>query len=221
MSSSTEVITVAARGSLLSRKQVEEVYAELRCFHPDVMFELLFVDTLGDGDQQISLRSLEKTDFFTREIDALLLKSSCRAAIHSAKDLPEPLPQGLMIAAVTKGVDPSDVLVFRAGGHLDTLPSPAKIGSSSARRDAAVRKIVPHALYLDLRGTIESRLAQLDAYKYDAIVMAEAALIRLGLCHRSRFRLPGSSAPLQGKLSVVIRETDWEMKQLFACLDAH
>jgi hydroxymethylbilane synthase len=214
----SEVLRVGARRSPLSCKQVEEVLLELRSFHPSIAFETFFIDSLGDGDQKTSLRTLDKTDFFTREIDALLLSGGCRIAVHSAKDLPEPLPEGIVLVSLTRGVDPADVLVFRKGGHLETLPREPKIGSSSVRRDEAVKKILPQALFSDIRGTIENRLEQLDSRKYDAVVMAEAALIRLGLCHRDRFRLPGVSAPLQGKLAVVAREHDWEMRQLFSCI---
>ncbi len=221
MSLSTEVIVAGARSSLLSRKQLEEVLGELRCFHPQIVLEPLFVDTLGDSDQKTSLRTLEKTDFFTRELDLLVLQGQCRIAIHSAKDLPEPLPKGLALVAMTKGLDPADALVLRAGGSLDTLPVLARIGSSSARRDAMVKTLLPTARFIDIRGTIETRLAQLDAGQYDAIVMAEAALIRLGLSHRTRIRLPGKAAPFQGRLAIIAKEHDEEMKQLFGCLHVH
>ena len=219
MFSFNETIRVGARRSPLSCKQVEEVFFELRSFHPLVTFQTFLVDTLGDGDQATSLRTLDKTDFFTREIDTLLLKGGCRIAIHSAKDLPDPLPKGLVLVSLTRGIDPADVLVFREGESLETLSKVPKIGSSSLRRDEAVKKILPEAQIFDIRGTIENRLQQLDSRKYDAVVMAEAALIRLGLCQRDRFRLQGTSTPLQGKLAVVAREGDEEMRQLFSCMN--
>ena len=93
LSEKDNMITVGARGSPLSRIQVEEVYAEIRGNHPNILFHPIFVDTLGDQDKKTSLRNLNKTDFFTREIDQMLLAGECRIAIHSAKDLPEPLPK--------------------------------------------------------------------------------------------------------------------------------
>src|SRR5690348_1871807 len=98
---------------------MEEVLQELLQFHPDVEFEPIWIVTTGDRDLKTSLRSLEKTDFFTKEIDALQLSGGCRISVHSAKDLPDPLPKGLVIAALTRGVDPSDSIVLRSG---ETLP---------------------------------------------------------------------------------------------------
>lgn len=204
-------IKIAARFSNLSRAQVEEVLRELKQVHPEVQFACTYVSTIGDRDLSTSLRTLEKTDFFTRDVDALILNRTCQIAIHSAKDLPDPLPKGLVLIALTKGVDPSDVIVLRKN-------PPFRVGSSSQRRDEAVKKLFPDAVCFDIRGTIEKRLELLDAGEYDAVVMAEAALIRLGLQARKRVRLPCEPAPLQGRLAIVAREEDSEMKQLFRCL---
>jgi hydroxymethylbilane synthase len=205
-------IKVGARGSPLSRKQVEEVYKELKALHPHVLFHPSFVETVGDRDKKTSLRLLDKTDFFTREIDHLLLKGECRIAIHSAKDLPHPLPPGLALAALTKGVDPSDSLVLR---HQETLPQDGIVATSSERREASVKCLFPHARFVDIRGTIEERLARLDQKVIDGVVIAEAALIRLGLTTLNRLPLPGENAPLQGRLAVIVRQEDHEMLALF------
>jgi hydroxymethylbilane synthase len=212
-------VSVGARSSLLSRAQVQEVLLELRRFHPEAAFKPIWIETTGDLDLKTSLRFLDKTDFFTREIDALLFSQSCRIAVHSAKDVPDPLPQGLVLIALTKGVDPSDSLAFRQSESLDTLPLGAKVGTSSLRRESNVRLLRRDLVCVDIRGSIDSRLAQLDAGMVDALVVAEAALIRLGLTHRSRITLPGSSAPFQGQLAIVAREGDEEMRSLFAPLD--
>lgn len=161
-----------------------------------------------------------KTDFFTREIDQLLLKGECRIAIHSAKDLPEPLPQGLTIAAITQGVDPSDSLVLHPGATLRTLPPHARVGVSSERREKTLRSLRLDLKPVDVRGTIAKRLELLEKGEIDALVVAEAALIRLGLTHLNRLKLPGQTAPLQGKLAVVARADDQEMFHLFACLNS-
>ncbi len=211
------VITVGARDSLLSQKQVEEVLQELRVFHSNVVFTPIFIKTTGDLDLQTSLRTLDKSDFFTKEVDEMVLQGRCRIGIHSAKDLPDPIPEGLAIVALTKGVDPSDALVLRKDHK--NLPARAKIGSSSPRRDQAIREILPDAVCADIRGTIQSRLGQLDAGEYDAVVIAEAALIRLGLTHRTRIRLANTGAPLQGRLAVVAREDDGLMKEVFLSLE--
>jgi hydroxymethylbilane synthase len=211
------LIKVGARSSPLSKKQVEEVYAAVKRFFSHVIFLPIYVETTGDLDRKTSLRALDKTDFFTREIDQLLLKNACRIAIHSAKDLPEPLPKGLAIAALTKGLDPSDSLVFREGS---SLPKAGLIATSSERREASVRKLCPEARFVDIRGNIQERLDQLMQKKVDGVVIAEAALIRLGLTHLDRIKLPGETAPLQGRLAVVARKEDKEMHDLFNGLSA-
>jgi len=204
-------VSVASRESPLSRAQVREVLEELVLFHPEVQLVSTFVSTIGDRDLNTSLRTLNKTDFFTRDVDELVLNGTCRIAIHSAKDLPDPLPEGIAIVALTKGVDSSDVLVLR-------IDEPKRIGSSSERRDEAVKRVFPDAVCLDIRGTIQRRLALLDAGEYDAVVMAEAALIRLQLTHRKRIRLPCEPIPFQGRLAIVAKSDDLEMKQLFSCI---
>ncbi len=214
-------ISVAARSSRLSRAQVDEVLREINVFFPAVRFTPFWTETKGDRDLTTSLRLLEKTDFFTREVDAMLLERLCRIAIHSAKDLPEPLQDGLTLIALTRGVDASDALVFRTGETLNELPPNPRVGVSCARREEAVKNLLPQAHCADIRGAIDRRLEQLDDGQFDAIVVAEAALIRLNLTHLSRVRLDAPTAPLQGKLAVVARAEDGEMQELFRCIDDH
>lgn len=216
MSSSDKfIVRVGARQSRLSRVQVTEVLLELNAFHPHVDFEPVWLETTGDRDLSTSLRSLDKVDFFTKEIDQKQLQGEFRISIHSAKDLPDPLASGLRVVALTKGVDSSDVIVLRR----DHLPVGAKIGTSSVRREQNIKDLRSDLVCADVRGTIDSRLQQLDAGTYDGIVMAEAALIRLGLTDRLRMKLPGECAALQGQLAVIARAQDEEMAQLFSCID--
>lgn len=215
----TKPLIVGARCSLLSQAQVREVLAEMRVFFSELDFDCIFVETIGDKDQKTSLRTLGKTDFFTKEVDQLLLSGQCRVSIHSAKDLPEPLPKELAIAAITKGVDAADVLVLRQSTSLSDLPAGAEIATSSERRENAVRRLCGHLNFVDVRGTIGQRLAKLDSGEVDGVVVAEAALIRLGLTHLNRVRLPGETTPLQGQLAILVRQGDAEMLDLFACLD--
>jgi hydroxymethylbilane synthase len=203
-------IVVGARASPLSQAQVEEVARAL----PQVAFHPLFVESTGDLDQKTSLRTLDKTDFFTKEIDALLLSGACRVAIHSAKDLPDPLPQGITMVALTRGVDPSDSLVFQENSKANPL-----IATSSLKREMAVSAILPQARFCDIRGTIGKRLEKLHAGEVDGVVIAEAALIRLKLTHLNRIKLPGVSTPYQGQLAILARTGDREMVKLFAPLD--
>lgn len=212
-------ITVAARASDLSRAQVKEVLRDLRLHHPQVSFKETSLKTSGDLDQKTSLRGMEKTDFFTKEIDQLQLSGKCRISIHSAKDLPEVLADGLSIAAITKCVDSTDSLVIRDGENFSNLPEKFVIATSSLRREEAVRTLFPNVQFKDLRGDIKQRLALLNNYEADGVVVAEAALIRLGLSKLNRIKLPGETTELQGQLAIVIRQDDLEMKNLFSCLD--
>lgn len=213
------VISVGARRSPLSQIQVQEVLQELKQHHPDIAFECCFVETSGDKDLKSSLRELEKTDFFTREIDAMILEGRCRIGIHSAKDLPDPLPKGLALIAVTQGEDPADSLVMREGDALETLPPGACVATSSVRREECVRQLRNDLAFVDIRGTIGQRLEKLDSGAVDAVVIAEAALIRLKLTGRNRLRLSGETVKGQGQLAIVARDGDTSMKALFQCID--
>lgn len=217
LSVSQEVVTVAARSSPLSQAQVKEVLKELQKHVPEVTFSVTTLLSHGDIDKQSSLRNIaEKSDFFTREIDEELLQGRALIAIHSAKDLPAKIPEGLTIIAITKGVDPSDSLVVRDGEELHTN---SLVATSSLRREQAVSELIGSCQFTDIRGTIGERLAKLDAREVDAVVVAEAALIRLGLTGRTRFRLPGLTTPFQGQLAILARVGDSRMAALFAPLD--
>jgi hydroxymethylbilane synthase len=184
---------------------------ELKVFHPHIRFDPIWIKTTGDHDLKTSLRTLDKTDFFTKELDDKLLNGEIEIAIHSAKDLPDPLPQGLKIVALTQGVDPSDALVFNA----DELPFGALIGTSSHRREEALLKWRSDLKCVDVRGPVDVRLTLLDSGQIDGLVVAEAALIRLNLTHRKRMLLEGATAPLQGRLAVVARVGDSQMENFF------
>lgn len=205
-----EPLIVGARESPLSQAQFHEISASL----PQTTLQPLFFKTTGDKDLKTSLRDLPKTDFFTKEIDQALLKGHCRVAVHSAKDLPDPLPKGLEMIALTRGVDASDSLVFKK-----TLQKGDLIATSSERREEAVNAWQSGFSFCDIRGTISARLAELERGKVQGVVIAEAALIRLGLTHLPRIALPGPSTPQQGQLAVIARSGDQAMKDLFAPLD--
>lgn len=218
MSWSGDPIKVASRASRLARLQVEEFFKELTLHHPAISYEALYLETVGDRDQTSSLKEMERSDFFTREIDQMLLRGEVQLAIHSAKDLPDPLPHGLKLVAVTQGVDPSDVLVVRSGSSLSELPQGAVVGSSSTRRDQLLLQLRPDLTIREIRGTIDRRLEQLDEGLFDALVMAKAALIRLGI-DRPTIELQGPTAPLQGRLAAVARADDLEMQRLCVLVD--
>ena len=162
----TLILAVGARSSKLSKVQVWEVFFALFPFYPHVLFSPIWTDTLGDKDKKQSLRNLNKTDFFTKEIDEMLLEGRCRIAIHSAKDLPEPLAKGLSIVALTKGQDPSDSLVLRDKETLHSLKPSAKIGTSCIRREQMIKELRPDLDCVDIGEQLKSVLQNLTYKKW-------------------------------------------------------
>lgn len=211
-------IGVGARPSELSRVQLSEVWQELRLHHPYVVFIPSWTSTTGDLDRSTPLSQVNQSDFFTREIDQQLLRGDVRVAIHSAKDLPCPLPEGLYIVALTKGVDSRDALVMPHGKTLATLRSSAKIGCSSKRRESVIKNLRMDFVPTDIRGTILERLQQMEDQKIDALLMAVAAIIRLRLLV-NHLILEHDTEPGQGRLAVIARKDDLEMEQLFSCIN--
>lgn len=218
-------IEVGGRPSPLSLAQIDEVLTALRVHHPLIQFAFYPLLTVGDRDQKTSLRQLDRTDFFTKEIDAWVLEKEGRIGIHSAKDLADPLKKGLSLYCLTSGLDPADVLVMRPNETIEKLPLGALIATSSQRREESVRQLRADLTFCDLRGTIGQRLAKLEKGEVEGVVVAECALIRLGLNHLNRIRLPGNTAEGQGKLAIVGRSEilatsqDREIKMLFSSLD--
>jgi hydroxymethylbilane synthase len=211
-------ISVGARNSRLSRAQVEEVYREISAYHPSIHFNTTWVVTEGDIDKTTPLWKARPT-FFTQQIDDMQLQHSFRVAVHSAKDLPQPLSEGLSIVALTKGVDRRDSLVMQEGMTLETLPFQAKVGSSSKRREQLIFSLRSDLVPVDIRGTIDERLRLLNENNVHALIVAEAALIRLELTHLTRMTLNFPTENHQGQLAVVARSDDLPMKQLFALID--
>ncbi len=206
---------ILSRQSPLALIQVIEV---MRLF-PDLKFDIVAVESYGDQHQEISLSSNPPTDFFTRELDAALISGQGDIAIHSAKDLPYPLPQGLSVIALIGPEDQSDSLVSRGQLSLKELPFGAKVGTSSFSRQQSIFKYRPDVSIIDIRGNIQQRLALVDQGEVDAIVVATCALLRLGLESRITQRLSFDTHPLQGYIAVVSRTDNQTMASLFMPVD--
>ena len=195
-------IRIISRQSRLALLQVEELVKEAGITD----YELIKTTSYGDRHKEVSLMDEGLAqDFFTRELDEALLEGRADIAVHSAKDLPNPLPDGIELLALTEGKDPSDSLVARDGLTLATLPAGSKVGTSSAQRKEELLKVRPDLVVVPIRGTIEERIAQVDSGAVDALIVATCALDRLGLVHRATERLPFKTHPLQGKLAVTGR----------------
>jgi len=211
-------IKVGARSSPLSQIQLRELCDALLKYYPKLLFKTVLVESPGDRNQQVSLRSLEKNDFFTRDLDEMVLEKKIDIAVHSAKDLPNPLPRGLVVAAMTPSIDRRDSLVLRQKDRIHSMRSGAMIGTSSARREAGVKRLRADCKFVDLRGQIEHRLQHLEKGTLDGVVVAEAALIRLNLTHLNRIFIPGPFLSLQGKLAAVVSADNLKMRNLLSCL---
>ena len=211
-------LNLGARGSPLARLQADEAIAALRpLFPPETVFATTWFETPGDRDLATPLSDPSvPTDFFTADLDRALLKGRIDLAVHSAKDLPSPLPAGLTVAARTRARDIRDALVFRPGE--EGLP-PRVVGASSPRRAETVRALYPDTVCQDLRGDVPARIRQLDEGAYDAIVVAACALERLGLADRIGRYLPGDPLPQQGRLALVIRADDTDLVERLRPID--
>lgn len=215
MSKYQNSIRIASRTSRLALIQVEEVMKNL----PQVNYTVIKTDSMGDKDKQRSLLSGVPSDFFTREIDNMLLAEEADIAVHSAKDLPYPLPDGLMVVALLPAIDQSDALVTASGLPPEKLPAGSHIGTSSPLRKKEMEAYYPHLKIVSVRGTIEERIAQADNGFMDGVIVATCALIRLKLEYRIAAVLPFKTNPLQGHLAVVARSNRSDMVALFSTLD--
>ena len=182
-----------------------------------VEIEPLLVETTGDRRADAEIWQLGGRGVFVKEVQAAVLDGRADLAVHSAKDLPSASPDGLVIAAVPEREDPRDALV---GSTLDGLPAGGRVGTGSVRRRAQLAWLRPDLTFGGLRGNIETRLAK--ASGFDAIVVAAAALARLGrLDEASELLDPADFLPQvgQGALAVECREDDWEVRELLAAID--
>lgn len=207
----SKIFRVGSRLSPLALKQVNEAEGLLRAFAPGARFDVVGFETPGDRDKQTPLSEVEGTDFFTRDIDQALLEGKIDIAVHSAKDVPEPLPAGLVVAALTKALDSTDALVSKKNLGIDELKKGAKIGASSRRRRQQLKNYRRDFDVVDVRGTIAERLSYLDHSGLDALIVASCALMRLGFADRITQRLSPDvfpPHPLQGRLALVARAGD-------------
>jgi len=217
------IIRIGTRKSPLALRQVDEVLDLLARQGIYFPYAVVGIDAPGDIDKRTPISEVEGSDFFTKGLDEALLSGHIDCAVHSAKDLPEMLPEGLEIVAMTASIDPSDAWVARNGFTFSNMPAGSKVGVSSRRRKEQVAALRPDLRIADIRGTIGERLRQYDEGRFDALVIASAALVRLGLedliCERldPRFFQPH---PLQGRLAVSARSGDKEIKTLFSKLHA-
>ena len=230
-----KILRIGTRPSSLALKQAEEIKkifsglpaARLASFRGRSgrrgpagggEFKVIPILTMGDKDKITPLDKVEIPDFFTREIDNALLSGEIDLAVHSSKDLAERLTDGLAVIFETESLSPYDALVSRENLKLKELLQGSRIGVSSQRRKEQIRRLRTDLTMVDIRGNIKERVCLIDEGKVDAVVVAHAALIRLGLEARLAevFSLDFfPTHPKQGKLAVVSRENDKDIISLF------
>lgn len=228
-------LRIATRGSKLALWQAEHVRACLQQEDRALRVSLLVVKTQGDRVLDRPLHQIGGKGLFTKEIEEALLLQRADLAVHSMKDLPSEMPEGLLLAAVPVREDPSDALILGpAFAHLQKLHSPAaaakllaglpagaRIGTSSLRRICQLYALRPDLEIVPLRGNVDTRLRKLDAGEFDAAVLATAGLLRLGLAERISARFSSQEmvpACGQGALALQCRTDDVPLRQRLAAL---
>jgi hydroxymethylbilane synthase len=218
-------VRIGSRKSQLALVQTYWVQEQLQKHFPDRTFEVETMSTQGDKILDVALAKIGDKGLFTKELEVGMTEGSIDLAVHSLKDLPTNLPEGLILGCVTERVDPADALVVNAqhqDKQLATLPEGSVIGTSSLRRLAQLRHHFPHLSFKDVRGNVNTRLAKLDAGEYDGIILAAAGLTRLGMSDRLHEIIPAEislHAVGQGALGIECRSNDPEILSLLKVLE--
>ena len=218
-------LRIASRRSQLAMVQTNWVKAELEKAHPGLTITVEAMATQGDKILDVALAKIGDKGLFTKELEAQMLVGRAEIAVHSLKDLPTNLPEGLMLGCITEREDPADALVVNAknANHkLDTLPEGAVVGTSSLRRLAQLRHHYPHLSFKDVRGNVITRLEKLDSGDYDCLILAAAGLERLGFGDRIHQIIPGDislHAVGQGALGIECVEDKPEVLEIIKVLE--
>ena len=225
VSSPPRTIRIGSRKSQLALVQTYWVQEQLQKRFPDIIFEVHTMSTQGDKILDVALAKIGDKGLFTKELEVGMLNQEIDFAVHSLKDLPTHLPEGLTLAAITERENPADALVVHEkhkDKQIDTLPAGAVIGTSSLRRLAQLRHHFPHLAFKDVRGNLITRLAKLDAGEYDALILAAAGLERLGMSDRIHQVIPKEislHAVGQGALGIECRSDDSELLSLLKAIE--
>ncbi len=215
-------IRIATRRSILAVWQAEEVARRLREAHPGLEVELVKIKSKGDKILDTPLAKIGGKGLFVKELEQSMMDGEADIAVHSMKDVPMELPEGLELPVILEREDPRDAFVSNRYGHPSEMPEGAVVGTSSLRRQCQVRDNHPGLAVHWLRGNVQTRLGKLDAGEYDAIILASAGLKRLEYHDRITHLLePEESLPSvgQGAIGIECRSDDERVKELIAPLD--
>jgi hydroxymethylbilane synthase len=200
-------IVIASRESRLAMWQAVHVQGRLAALYPQSQVDILGMTTRGDQILDRPLAEIGGKGLFIKELEVAMQEGRADLAVHSMKDVPMVMPEGFVLAAISARENPRDAFVSNRHASLEALPAGAVVGTSSLRREAILRARYPQLEIRSLRGNLDTRLRKLDAGEYDAIILAAAGLIRLGLESRIRAVLtPEQSlpAPGQGALGIEV-----------------
>jgi hydroxymethylbilane synthase len=216
-----QILRIATRKSPLAIWQAEHVAERLRQAHPGLQVELLGMSTQGDKILDTPLAKIGGKGLFVKELEQGMLEGKADIAVHSMKDVPVELPEGLHLAAILEREDPRDAFVSERFDDLDGIPYEGRVGTSSLRRQCQILARRPDLAILPLRGNVNTRLRKLDEGEFDAVILACAGLIRLGFGDRIRHTLtPEESLPAigQGAIGIECRSDDPRVNALIAPL---
>jgi hydroxymethylbilane synthase len=174
-------LTIATRGSKLALWQSNHIKAVLEEQNPGLVVELNVIVTTGDKIQDISLSKIGGKGLFLKELEEAMLRGEAQIAVHSLKDVPTVMPDGLILAAITEREDARDALLSEKYVDINSLPEGAIVGTSSLRRRMQIEKLRPDLVIKDLRGNVDTRIRKLKEGQFDAIILASAGINRLGL----------------------------------------
>lgn len=214
-------IIVGSRGSKLALCQANMIADSLMDKHPGLTVEIVRIKTRGDKILDVPLAKIGGKGLFVKELEDALLCSRIDLAVHSLKDVPTELPQGLCIGVVTERENPYDIIISRDNLKLEDLPPNATLGTSSLRRQAQLLNYSQEFKFVDLRGNLDTRIRKLYEQNLDAIVLAAAGVYRLGWQDKISQILPATiclPAVGQGALGIEIREDDQRLRNLLAHL---
>ncbi|MEW6770966.1 MAG: hydroxymethylbilane synthase [Bacillota bacterium] len=215
-------VVVGTRGSELALKQTGIVIRALEQQWPGYRFEVKRIKTTGDRIRDVALAKIGDKGLFTKELEIALLEGKIDLAVHSMKDLPTVLPEGLVVGAVLSREYPEDALISLSGTTLDSLPPGARVGTSSLRRQAQLRHYRPDLQVSPVRGNVNTRLSRLKKGDFDAVVLARAGLARLGLQDHVTQLLPYEvclPAVGQGAIGIEIRAGDQEISHFVSVIN--
>ena len=216
-----KTIRIATRNSPLALWQAEEVARQLKLYHQGLNVELVTMKTQGDIILDTPLAKIGGKGLFVKELETGMLNGDADIAVHSMKDVPMLLPEGLHLSVIMERENPTDAFVSNTIESIEDLPLNARVGTCSLRRQTQLKERRPDIQILDLRGNVNTRLAKLDNGDYDAIILASAGLMRLGFEDRIRHNISTElSLPAigQGAIGIECRIDDEEINALLAPL---